>query len=183
MLNKAIMFATACHANQTRKSTNTPYILHPMEAATIAASLSTKDGEVDQELICAAILHDVCEDAYIPHKTLDEMFGPKVTQLIIIQSEDKSKTWNERKQHTIDMLNSNLDKDVEIVLMADKLSNMRAIRRDHNAIGDELWTRFNVTDKEKHKWYYDSIAKSMKNITGTSEYKEYEQLIQEVFYS
>lgn len=182
MINQAIMFATACHANQHRKGTKIPYIIHPLEAGTIAASLSNKDGQVDQEIICAAILHDVCEDAYVTYETLYEMFGSNVANFVKHQSEDKSKSWQERKQHTINMLNNNQTKELEIVLLADKLSNMRSIRKDYNVMGDELWSRFNVTDKQKHKWYYESIAKSFKKITYTPEFKEYKLLIKEVFY-
>lgn len=182
MVDQAILFATDCHANQTRKATNTPYILHPLEAGTIAASLTTKDGQVDHEVICAAILHDVIEDTDTNLQSIEDMFNKEVSKLVDIQSEDKSKSWQERKEHTINMLNDNKIKNVEIVILADKLSNMRSIRRDYNEIGEDLWNRFNVTDKEKHKWYYESIAKSMKQITHTPEFKEYKQIIQEVFY-
>jgi hypothetical protein len=57
MIEDAIYFATTAHSGQKRKGTDIPYILHPLEAATIATRF-----EYDEILICAAILHDVVED-------------------------------------------------------------------------------------------------------------------------
>lgn len=45
MINKAIHFATVAHSNQTRKGTEIPYILHCLEAGTLAANLSMKNGK------------------------------------------------------------------------------------------------------------------------------------------
>lgn len=51
MINKAIKFAVAAHAGATRKGSDVPFILHPLEAAAIVARLSN-----DQNLMIAAIL-------------------------------------------------------------------------------------------------------------------------------
>lgn len=181
MINKAIMFASACHANQTRKGTEIPYILHPLETGTIAARLCTKDSKIDQEIICAAILHDVMEDAFISYETLVEMFGKKVADLVQIQSEDKSKPWAERKQITINQLNNNTSISFEIVILADKLSNLRAIHRDYKVLGCKLWERFNVKEQYKHEWYYKSIKDNINQLVHTQEFQEYMKLFDEVF--
>lgn len=57
ILDRAINFATGAHAGQFRKSTSIPYILHPLEAATIVGTMTT-----DEEIIAGAVLHDVVED-------------------------------------------------------------------------------------------------------------------------
>ena len=57
ILNKAIVYAVKVHNGQVRKSTQVPYILHPLEAASIVGNLTT-----DKEVIATAVLHDVVED-------------------------------------------------------------------------------------------------------------------------
>lgn len=177
MIDKALEIATLAHQGQFRKGTKIPYILHPLEAGIIAASLSMKDGKVDQEVVSAAILHDLIEDTYITYQILSENFNEVVIGLIQEQSEDKSKTWQERKETTIRSLENNSNINLEIVTMGDKLSNLRSIHRDYQRLGDQLWERFTVKDKKKHQWYYSSISKNIKQLKDTEEYQEYEKLL------
>ena len=57
MIDEAIEFATKAHAGQFRKGTKRPYIVHPVEVADIVATMTQ-----DEEIICAAVLHDTIED-------------------------------------------------------------------------------------------------------------------------
>lgn len=57
MFEKAVIYATNAHNGQTRKGTNLPFIIHPMEVAAIVAAMT-----LDQDMLCAAVLHDVVED-------------------------------------------------------------------------------------------------------------------------
>ncbi len=178
MINKAIEVASLAHKGQLRKGGKIPYILHPLEAGVIGASLSMKDNQVDEEVVAAAILHDVIEDTNLTYEDLSKSFNEKVLTLVKLQSEDKSKTWQERKEATIELLRNNQDINFEIVLLADKLSNLRSIHKDCQILGDSLWERFNVKDKARHKWYYSSIAKEIKQLRDTREYKEYKELLE-----
>lgn len=180
IINKALEVAISAHKDQFRKGSKIPYIIHPMEAGAIAASLSLKSNQIDEEVVAAAILHDVIEDTDLSYKDLSNKFSEKVLNLIRLQSEDKSKVWQARKEATIAALKSNNDVNFEIVTLADKLSNLRAIHRDYQVLGDELWKRFNVQDKSKHKWYYTAIAKNIKQLENTREFIEYKNLL-EVF--
>jgi len=96
MINKAILFATKAHAGQFRKGTNTPYILHPLEAGIIVSHIKN-----DEDLICAAILHDVVEDTDITTEIVKEEFNERIADLVVSESEDKSKSWKERKGHIL----------------------------------------------------------------------------------
>lgn len=180
MINKAIKFATDSHEGQTRKGTDIPYILHCLEAGVIAASLTNKDGHVNEEVIAGAILHDTIEDAGISYETLVETFNKEIADIVASQSEDKSREWIERKQSTIHFLKMNKSKNVEIATLADKLSNMRAIYTDFIHDEDELWKKFNA-GKESQHWYYSSIAKAFSQVKDTKEYREYKQLIELIF--
>ena len=180
MINRAITFATVSHANQTRKGTNIPYILHCLEAGVIAASLATKEGQINTDVVCAAILHDTMEDAYVSYATLKEVFNETIADLVQSQSEDKTKSWRERKQATIDFLQANTNKSVEIATLADKLSNMRAIVSDYEQQGEALWDRFNA-DKASQHWYYSAIATSLTQLNETKPYQEYCALVEQTF--
>ena len=67
LVSEAIAFAVKAHDGMRRKKSEAPYILHPMEAAVIVGTMTD-----DQNLIAAAALHDVVEDADI---TIDEIEG------------------------------------------------------------------------------------------------------------
>ena len=181
ILDKAIMFATLAHSGQTRKGGKIPYILHPMEAAVIAGEIMTSLNRWDDNVLCAALLHDTNEDSKIPLETLSIVFNWEVAHLVEAQSEDKSKEWKERKQHTIDYLLFCNDIPAKIVSLSDKLANMRAMKRDYEQVGNRLWERFNVTEKSEHGWYYTSLLQCYDEIKETEAYKEFETLVQGVF--
>ena len=82
LLTDAIAFAAKCHEGQLRKGTEVPYIVHPMEACAIAATLTS-----DPEVLSAAVLHDVLEDAGIGERELRERFGARVAALVQAESE------------------------------------------------------------------------------------------------
>lgn len=180
LIANALIFATKAHEKQTRKDSDTPYILHPMEAALIAANITGSEGKLNQELVAAQLLHDTIEDAEVSYETLLELFGKTVADYVQLQSEDKSKTWQERKDHTMEQLQENESRELEIAILSDKLSNMRSIFKDYTLIGEKLWSRFNA-GKEKQKWYYSTIAANMKQLNGVPEFEEYKKLIEKTF--
>lgn len=180
MINQAIAFATQCHINQTRKGSDIPYILHCIEAGLIASNMTKKNNKVNQEVVAAAILHDTIEDANATYKMIEQLFGEKVANLVQSQSEDKSKSWQERKEATIEFLKNNKSKEVEIATLADKLSNIRSISSDQELLGEDVWKKFN-SPKEKQHWYYQSIADVLTQIQDTLEHKEYVELVKKIF--
>ena len=54
-----------------------PYILHPLEAAVIVGTMTD-----DQNLIAAAVLHDVVEDAGVTIEEIEAKFGKRVRELV-----------------------------------------------------------------------------------------------------
>lgn len=127
--------------------------------------------------MAAALLHEVIEDTAFNYQDLSADFNKKVLHLIQLQSEDKSKSWQERKEATIELLKNNQDIALEILTLADKLSNLQSVYRDYQELGDDLWDRFNEKDKSKHKWYYSAIADNIKQLQDTREYQEYKELL------
>jgi myo-inositol-1(or 4)-monophosphatase len=182
LLEEAIIFAVQAHNNQFRKGTNTPYILHPLEAAAIVASMTD-----DLEIIAAAVLHDTMEDAHISLDEIADEFGERVADLVKSETENKREdlpaadTWLIRKQETIQHLSSEKDLAVKMVTLGDKLSNIRAIYRDYVALGDQLWERFNQKDPHMHAWYYRAIADATVELKHSPAWLEYSMLLEKVF--
>ncbi|MCB7318824.1 HD domain-containing protein [Lacrimispora sp. 210928-DFI.3.58] len=175
MIEAAVAFAAKAHEGAFRKGTSIPYITHPLETAVIVSGFTD-----DEEMIAAALLHDVVEDAGVTRKELEERFGTRVADLVMEESEDKSKSWQERKSATIDHL-ALASREAKILALGDKLSNMRCTARDYLLLGDGLWERFNEKDKGKHAWYYWGIARGCRELEEHVYYKEYIMLCQSVF--
>ena len=140
------------------------------------------DLELDKETIVAGLLHDVVEDCDgISIEDIRREFGDIVASYVYQESEDKSKTWVERKGHTIDFLKNRASRNAKIIALGDKLANIRALYRDYNILGEELWERFNMKDKKMQSWYYRGMIEGFADLSEFHEYEEYCQLVNEVF--
>lgn len=181
LLDRAIIFAVKAHHNSERRGKGFPYIVHPMEAVEIVATITS-----DQELLAAAALHDTVEDTDVTLEDIRHEFGDHVASIVEAESDkniegvSETDTWMERKQAAIDRLRQ-APLDAKIVAMGDKLSNMRAIYRDYMTKGDSLWQIFHVSDKSVHEWRYRKLAESLSDLSDTFAYKEFTGLIDKVF--
>ena len=165
LICKAIQFATEKHGavvnkdgsvGQKRKGSGLPYIIHPMEVWQIL-----RNNNCSVEVQIAGLLHDTLEDTNTTPEEIQSLFGADILALVQTESEDKSKTWKERKQHTIDALAHDSIETMQ-VCCADKLSNCRAQLYDFKQIGNALFDRFNKqSTPELQAWYYKSIVKAL----------------------
>lgn len=155
LIEKAIILATKAHQCQKRKATNSPYITHPF-----AVGMLLQQANCSEEVVAAGILHDTLEDTEVTYKDLVETFGEYVAVLVQAASEpDKSLSWEERKQHTIDRLKEASNEELQVIV-ADKLHNLKSIHHDLEASGDMIWQRFKRGKQDQH-WYYASIVKTI----------------------
>ena len=182
LMDRAIIFATRAHSGTYRKGTSIPYIVHPIEAAAIVSSITD-----DPDMIAAAVLHDVVEDTDATVEEIRFFFNERIASLVEAESEDKRKdlppqeTWMVRKMETLEFLRNEADRNAKILALADKLSNMRAIHRDQNTVGDRLWERFNEKSKEKHGWMYRQVANALSELQDTFAWQEYDELVRKTF--
>lgn len=182
LVSKAIAFAVRAHDGMRRKKSNTPYILHPLEAAVIVGSMTD-----DENVIAAAVLHDVVEDADITLREVETRFGRRVRELVEAETEDKREdlppedTWRIRKEETLKALRETDDTDIMMLWIGDKLANMRSIYRDHRAEGDALWQHFNQKDPKEQAWYYTTVAELTKQLKEYPAWIEYKTLTELVF--
>lgn len=182
LLDKAVIFAVKAHANTERRGKGFPYIVHPMEAMEIVATMTS-----DQELLAAAALHDTIEDTDVTVEEIRAEFGDRVARIVDNESDrfeagvSEEDSWRGRKQAAIDRLAS-VSIESKMVALGDKLSNMRAIWRDYEMKGDELWKIFHAPGgKPDHEWHYRGLADSLKELSGTFAYQEFVSLIDKVF--
>ena len=181
LFEDAMRFAVDAHKGMVRKAAGTPYILHPVEVASIAATMTS-----DTEVLAAAVLHDVVEDT---SHTLDEIearFGKRVAALVAAETENKykglspSETWRRRKEESlVDLENS--DRDVKIIWLADKLSNMRSFYRMFQDNGRSFWCVFHQSDSAQQAWYYNAIRQLCSELADEAAFQEYDRLVNSVF--
>ena len=127
LIRRAYNLANEKHGNQCRMS-GEPYIIHPMGVAYILAELG-----LDDETICAALLHDVVEDTDLTNEDLVEMFGESIAQMVAgvtklgsirFTSVEEKQVENYRKMFLA------MGKDIRVILikLADRLHNMRTLK-------------------------------------------------------
>ena len=182
VFEKAVVFALNAHSGQKRKLEDIPYFLHPAEAAAIASTLTD-----DRETLAAVMLHDTVEDT---DTTLDDIrreFGDRIAALVGAETEpactemSRADSWRYRKESSLKELSECTDREVKIMWLSDKLSNMRAFYRHYIVEGDAIWQKLNHNDIGDQEWYYRSIAECLSEFDGMHAYIEYTYLLNLVF--
>lgn len=175
-LDQALIFAARAHDGQRRKGTDIPYIVHP---AAMAMKLLTMN--CMEDVVIAALLHDVVEDTPATLEDISQAFGDNVAALVSAASEPEHNTarWEVRKQHTIDFLRT-ASLPAKLLTCADKLHNLRSIEQDYAQLGEGVWKRF-ARGREKQAWYYRELAKSFtQNVKSPENYPIFTEFTQEV---
>ena len=128
LVKKAYEFAKNNHEGQLRKS-GEPYIIHPLCVAYI---LTTSD--LDEETICAALLHDVVEDTNVTHQDLINLFGENIANLVDgvtkLTQFQQNITVKEQQVEDYRKMFLAMGKDIRVILikLADRLHNMRTLK-------------------------------------------------------
>ncbi|MBP3630541.1 MAG: HD domain-containing protein, partial [Clostridia bacterium] len=123
---KALSYAEEKHSGQKRES-GKPYIIHPIAVATILLNYG-----LDEEAICASLLHDVIEDCEVTENELVQEFGVDITELVNGVSRVKTLRYkssaNENNESLRKMFIA-MAKDIRVIFikLADRLHNMRTL--------------------------------------------------------
>ena len=126
-VRKAYEFAKKEHGDQCRRS-GEPYIIHPLEVAYILAEL-----EMDEDTICAALLHDVVEDTPVTNKDIEDMFGTSVAEMVAGVTKLNSLSYSSAQERQVEDYRKMflaMGKDIRVILikLADRLHNMRTLK-------------------------------------------------------
>lgn len=153
----AINISANCHRKNFRVGLNMPYIVHPFSVATILSEYTQ-----DEDIFCAALLHDVIEDSNeynFEQMTVD--FGKRVTDIVRAITEEKnpdaslemlSQSWDERKKKYLSGLAS-APKESLMICAADSLHNLRSLIETYRKRGDGAWNSFAASIEKKMKFY------------------------------
>ena len=174
MLEEAILYATVMHQGKIRKFGNIPYILHPLEVAQILSTMTE-----DRELLTAGILHDIVHSTDGTMEEIEKRFGERVAQLVASVSENEypgeeaTESWKLRKEESLRILKNSVDNGVQMLWLADKLSNIRSLAGVYSETGDAFWTELHQSDPAMLCWFYKSIAELLElSLNKTGAFKE-----------
>ncbi|MBO6039767.1 MAG: bifunctional (p)ppGpp synthetase/guanosine-3',5'-bis(diphosphate) 3'-pyrophosphohydrolase [Oscillospiraceae bacterium] len=182
LFDEAIEFAVRAHSGAVRRRESTPYILHPLEAATIVGTMTS-----DEDVLAAAVLHDTVEDTDVTIEQIAERFGERVAILVASETEnkrpgqDKKATWHIRKTESLETLKTASDPGVKLLWLGDKLSNIRSFYRAWRISGNSLWRSFNQDDPAEQAWYYRSIDAQLSDLHDHDAWQEYHFLVELIF--
>ncbi len=140
LVREALAQATEAHAGQVRNgSGGMPYIEHPIAVADLLAQHGSAD-----EVLAAALLHDVVEDSETTVEELRQSFGEPVVGLVAVLSDDESiADYRERKrEHRARVAAA--DGEALAIYGADKLTNARTLRRAYARQGEQVAEEFKV---------------------------------------
>lgn len=149
-------YAINAHKGQRRKSDKEkPMVIHPIIVANIL-----KEYGYDDKVVAAGYLHDTVEDTVTTIDDIEKKFGSDIKSLVYEASEpDKSKSWEERKKHTISNT-KNLDIRHKAIICADKIANLEDLAILFGMNGKRDFSAFK-RGEEQQKWYYESVYNSL----------------------
>jgi guanosine-3',5'-bis(diphosphate) 3'-pyrophosphohydrolase len=165
LLFKALAFSAEKHTKQRRKDIDkTPYINHPISLANILAQRWV----IDENVLCAAILHDTIEDTETTVGELQEHFGEKIASIVLEVTDDKSLEKSVRKQKQVEHAAS-ISHEAKLVKLADKIANITDII---NAPPED-WSN------DRKKDYFDWAKAVVDNLRGAHQglEKDFDDLI------
>ena len=176
---KAKLFAIQAHMGQVRKNEkDKPMIMHPISVGELLESFG-----YDDNVVAAGYLHDVVEDTKYTIEDIKKEFGSDIASLVMGASEpDKSLSWEERKQHTIDEV-KDLPFRNKLVVCADKINNLEDLSLKFQKSGTRDFSNFK-RGEESQKWYYTNVYKSLVNNEDDNLpiFKRLKNVLDEVFY-
>ena len=128
IITKAFNFAKQAHKGVRRRS-GEPYILHPIAVARIACV----EIGLGSTSICSALLHDVVEDTDYTVEDIENLFGPKIAQIVDGLTKISGGIFGDRASAQAEnfkklLLTMNDDIRVILIKIADRLHNMRTLK-------------------------------------------------------
>jgi (p)ppGpp synthase/HD superfamily hydrolase len=139
-VRRAMETAREAHAGQIRNgSGGMPYIEHPIAVAELLASHG-----FDDEVLAAALLHDVVEDSEISAEQVRESFGEPIAGLVEALTDDESIEPYERRKDEHRRHVAAAGPDALAIYAADKLSNVRTLRGAYASQGEAVGEEFKV---------------------------------------
>jgi (p)ppGpp synthase/HD superfamily hydrolase len=119
----AVAYAEEAHAGQRRGGDGSPFILHPLEVASLL-----RDAGAPDHVIAAGVLHDVVEKAGADPSDVHRRFGHDVARLVLAVSEDKRIRGYSRRKDALRRQAAGAGDEAMMVFAADKISKVRELQ-------------------------------------------------------
>ena len=119
----AVQWAADKHSLQRREADRAPFILHPLEVASLLSSRG-----YDDEVIAAGVLHDVLEKTAATAAELRERFGDRVAAIVLAVSEDEAITDFAQRKAALHEQVRDAGPQAWAVYAADKIAKARELR-------------------------------------------------------
>lgn len=170
IVEKATLLALRGHEGQARKDDNSPYIIHPFAVALMLA----REGFPD-EVLAAALTHDLLEDSDISKDELREAIGEEALALVEAVTYDDSLSWEDKRKKYAETVAAAPD-GAKAISIADKIHNAESLIRAHARSGPELWSHF-TKPKEQKLWFEDLMLETFKKSWDHPLISRYEALV------
>ena len=122
-VRRAVEWALIMHADQRREVDQAPFVLHPLEVASL---LSGRD--FDDEVVTAGVLHDIVENTSVSLDDISRRFGTRVARLVAAVTEDAAiEDYEQRKAALRDQV-AGAGRDACAIYAADKVAKVRELR-------------------------------------------------------
>jgi (p)ppGpp synthase/HD superfamily hydrolase len=163
LVEHAIRTAIRYHDGQRRKCGDVPYISHLMYTGLLLQAYC-----LSEEIVIAAILHDIIEDTKYTVEELKDEFGEKICSIVLEVTENKHLAWEPRKAAYLEGIRHG-SAGAKAVCCADKIHNLTTVMSEYRLQGDRVWSLFNrgrevtmdfyarALDSISHEWEHPLV--------------------------
>ena len=161
----AIDYARTLHVEQ-RKGSRVPYMAHLLGVASLVMGENGHaEIPITEDMVIAALLHDAAEDHGGMNRLhdIEQNFGDHVAVMVeglsdsLADNAREKERWEERKSAYLRRLEKE-PAEVQLISVADKVHNARAMLEDYRAVGASVWQRFK-RGRELQIWYMKELLK------------------------
>ena len=180
LITKAFNFARQAHKG-VRRLSGEPYIMHPIAVAQIACS----EIGLGSTSICSALLHDVVEDTDYTVEDIENIFGPKIAQIVDGLTKISGGIFGEQasaQAENFKKLLLTMSDDIRVILIkiADRLHNMRTLdsqpaNKQYKIAGETLY----IYAPLAHRLGLYKIKSELENLSFKFEHPEEFDIIQQ----
>jgi hypothetical protein len=152
LLAQAYALAESAHRSQSRPTDGRPFLAHVTEVATLL-----HDAGFDEELVAVGLLHDAVERGTLSADDLRGEMGGDISRLVLILSEDPEiASFEDRKAALRDQVREAGGPAIT-VFAADKLSDIRGLRRGIQTFGGGVEQRIGTSASSMADHYRESV--------------------------
>ncbi|MBR3444207.1 MAG: bifunctional (p)ppGpp synthetase/guanosine-3',5'-bis(diphosphate) 3'-pyrophosphohydrolase [Bacteroidaceae bacterium] len=179
IITKAFNFARHAHRG-VRRLSGEPYIMHPLAVAQIVC----EEIGLGSTSICCALLHDVVEDTDYTVEDIENMFGPKIAQIVDGLTKIAGGIFGENasaQAENFKKLLLTMSEDIRVILIkiADRLHNMRTLgsqakNKQYKIAGETLY----IYAPLAHRLGLNTIKSELENLSFRYEHpREYQEIV------